>query len=139
MIRTKQRISAAIIVAISVWAFVHIALAARFDTDPWRFFGFAMYAVPASYQWVHVYKIENGEEKLMLAARMPAAMRQEHNRFKRDRAVLGSLVAPHRLAEIALEELPHIEGVKIYCVRDRVSPSTSRIEIDPAVVYTYER
>ena len=139
MIETKKRISAGIIVLIILWAIVHVGVVGLFDMDPWQFFGFAMYAVPASYQWVHVYKLQNGEEKLILAARMPTEMRIEHSRFKRVRAVLGNLVAPHALAEKALEELPYIDGVKIYCVRDSVSAKTSLLEVNTAVVYTYKR
>ena len=139
MIETKKRISAGIIVLIILWAIVHVGVVERFEMDPWRFFGFSMYAVPENYQWVHVYKIEDGEEKLIITAGMPAEMRIEYRRFRRDRAVLGELVAPHALAEKALEELPDIDGVKIYCVRDSVSAKTSLLEVNTAVVYTYRR
>ena len=41
----RMRASSAALAALMLWPAVHFALVERYDIVPWKFFGFAMYAV----------------------------------------------------------------------------------------------
>ena len=45
-IRTKRRLVVFGLAAFTIWPLVHRGLVARYDTNPWRLFGWAMYCVP---------------------------------------------------------------------------------------------
>ena len=48
----KRRLTAFFILAFALWPAVHYGLVLRFDVDPWKLFGWAMYSVPGSMKTV---------------------------------------------------------------------------------------
>jgi len=43
----KRRLALALLAFVAAWPLVHRALVARFELDPWKHAGFAMYAAPS--------------------------------------------------------------------------------------------
>jgi hypothetical protein len=135
----KRRILLAILATLAVWPLVHMWFVKRYDLDPWRFFGFAMYAVPATYQWVHEIELRDGREVNLHPSKLEPEPMRLHVSLMRQRAVLGDLIEPHKLAEALFAARPELSGVKVLMHRLAVSRETSRIEVRNAVAYVYKR
>jgi hypothetical protein len=85
----------AIVAFVLVWPLVHIGLVARYRLDPWEFFAWSMYAVPAARVQVRV-EVERGGEVFPLRAM--GDMRRQVRNFARRRTALGSLAPTGSLA-----------------------------------------
>jgi hypothetical protein len=135
----KRRILLAILGTLAVWPIVHGWVVKRWDLDPWRFFGFAMYAVPATYQWVHEFELHDDREVSLHSNKFEQEALRLHINLMRQRAVLGDLIEPNELAEALFAERPEMSGLKVLLHRVAVSPETSRVEVRNAVAYVYKR
>lgn len=91
----RQRVMMAIVVFVLVWPLVHLGLVARYRLDPWEFFGWSMYALPAARVQVSV-EVERGGEVFPLRAM--GEMRRRVRNFARRRTALGSLASTEPLA-----------------------------------------
>jgi hypothetical protein len=135
----KKRILLAVLALLAVWPLVHMGLVARYEIDPWRFFGFAMYAVPSSYQYVHEVELRDGREVNIHHSWLDEESLAAHLTLMRKRAVLGKFAEPHELAASLLKARPEMSGLKILVHRDVVSPRTSLVESRHAAAYVYKR
>ncbi|MDG2307855.1 MAG: hypothetical protein P8R42_25030 [Candidatus Binatia bacterium] len=106
----KESLVFVVLVLITLWPFVHRALVAGYDVDPWRFFGLAMYAIerPA----VRVANVEVGSaggplRRLQLrAAADPAAARAAVGATMRSRQAYGDLAPLEGEAAALLSAVP---------------------------------
>ena len=54
----KRRLVAAGLLLFALWPPLHFALVRRYDVDPWKLFGFAMYSVPGTMRTVRIVGID---------------------------------------------------------------------------------
>ena len=92
---TRRRLMLAMVAFVLVWPIAHVGLVARYQLDPWEFFGWSMYALPAARVQVLV-EVERGGEKHPLRAM--GEMRRRVQYFARRRTALGLLVPTESLA-----------------------------------------
>ncbi len=139
MIRAKKRILFGILSVLAVWPLLHYVMVETFEMDRWRFCGFAMYATPSTYQWVHIIELRADREVNLHESWFRSETRKLFKEYLKKRSTLGKLAPPHELAEAILAELPDMEGLKIILIRDDISPRTSRIVPHPGTAYIYRR
>ena len=120
---TKRRLVLAFLVCIATWPLAHRFLVARFEIDPWRLCGWAMYCTPKLQVEVAVVPERAGRP---IELDLPPSLREEANRFAGRRAVLGRFVNPVLLARHALDRL-EADSVVVTIQHDRLDPQTNRI------------
>ena len=91
----RRRVMLAIVVFVLVWPLVHIGLVTRYRLDPWEFFAWSMYAVPAARVQVRVEVERDGE---VFPLRAMGDMRRQVRSFARRRTALGLLAPTESLA-----------------------------------------
>lgn len=136
---TKKRIVILVLVALAIWPWVHQGLVAYYDLDPWRFFGFAMYAVPPSSGWAHLIEIRDGDEVHFHYTTLKTEPRAAWEDYSRRRPVWGRLLEPHRIADAVFESRAGLQELKIIVARDIISRSTALVESTNGMVYHYKR
>jgi hypothetical protein len=109
----------AIVVFVLVWPVAHAGLVARYGLDPWEFFGWSMYALPAARVQVRVDVVRGGET---VPLRAMGDMRRRVQAFARRRTALGTLAPTGSLAREILAEDSTIDAVIIV---------TREITLDP--------
>jgi hypothetical protein len=94
----RRRAMLAIVVFVLVWPAAHIGLAARYRLDPWEFFAWSMYALPAARVQVRVEVERDGQTRPLRAM---GELRKCVLGFARRTTLLGTLASPDSLvAEI---------------------------------------
>ena len=93
----KRRIVLALLVVLALWPPVQHALVQRYGLNPWKFFGFAMYAQPRIIPIVDVYVFDEGGRRRPLLR--PDEQRAVET-FQLRREVWGELEAPDELARV---------------------------------------
>lgn len=107
-----------------LWPLAHAALVARFEIDPWEFFGWAMYSQPAARVQVRVEVGRGGELEPLRAM---GALRKEIERYARRRTALGRLASPRTLADTVFAADPSIETVEIVHRRIRLDQESAML------------
>ena len=119
----KRRLVLAFLVCVAAWPLAHRFLVARFEIDPWRLGGWAMYCTPKLQVEVALVPERAGRP---IELDLPPSLREEANRFAGRRAVLGRFVNPDVLARRALDRL-EADSVVVTIQHDRLDPRTNRI------------
>lgn len=107
---TRRRVMVAIVIFVLVWPIAHAGLVSRYRLDPWEFFGWSMYALPAARVQILV-EVERGGENHPLRAMGEMRRRVQH--FARRRTALGLLAPTESLAKEILASDPTIDAVVI--------------------------
>jgi hypothetical protein len=122
-------------VFVLVWPIAHAGLVARYQLDPWEFFGWSMYALPAARVQVLV-EVERGGETRPLRAM--GEMRLRVQRFARRRTALGLLAPTEVLAREILVADSTIDAVVIV-TREIVLDRASTLLVANDVRYRHTR
>jgi hypothetical protein len=131
---TKRRVVFSVLCVFALWPLAHRGLVARYDLDPWRFFGWAMYCQPKLPLRVGIDAWRAG---VRLSVPETAALANERRRYLARRAVWGSLLPPDDLAQEVLDQAA-ADDVRIEVRRLVLDPATSRI-VTREQVYRYEQ
>lgn len=127
---TKKRWVCTLLVLLALWPPTHYALAQHYEFNPWKFFGWAMYAVPPPLDVRLRIMSQRGEAETLIAQEvLSAAIRREIEDYNRLRKMLGRLLPPDKLAQHILETRPDDDGVVIRVVQPALSARTGRIEM----------
>lgn len=119
-----------LLLLVAVWPLVHRMLVAKYDLNPWKFFGFAMYCVPTLEPQLRLYVDYGGRvEELDLSPPHLAPVRFEVEAFKHDRGILGNLATPERVAQALFDVLTRIEAVEVEVIDPYFDLETSRIAV----------
>jgi hypothetical protein len=113
----KRRAFAVALALFAAWPLVQRGLVARHDADPWKLFGWAMYAAPTFPIDVQVMEAR-GEMAVPLDAAALAPLEEELARFRARRRAFGRLASSESLARHALATHPQLDGV-VVVVRTR--------------------
>ena len=136
--RRKQRLVHSALWILAVWPLVQYAITVHLDSNPWKFFGWAMYAAPPPQIQMGMADIAGGRVDWERQREIPGPIVEEGFRFVDRRTALGRLHAPDRLAEMALAAFPDTEGVAIR-VRSLVLHRESARFVPRDQVYVYPR
>jgi hypothetical protein len=121
----KTSIAALGLAALVAWPPMHFRLVERYNLNPWKFFGFAMYCVPTLPVQLDIRLVEEGSE--IQVRDVPAPLRAICRRFAIDRSVLGTFRDPRPIARWILRARPSAEAVRIDVLHSRLDPATDRI------------
>jgi hypothetical protein len=122
----KRNAVAALLAWVALWPLAQRALVARFEVDPWKLGGFAMYATPTLPVLVAVFAPEAGRLALLDEASLPAGARSDLDRFRVERVALGRLREPRAAARAILAARPDLHGVVLVVQRTALDPRTAR-------------
>ncbi len=128
----KRRVLVLVLLLCALWPAAHHLLALRYGFDPWRFFGWSMYAVPDPRIEVKVAELSGGQARL-IDPPPPAAAGYAFRR-----AVFGELLPPDDLAAELLRERPHAEGLVIRVRTFTLDRATARIRAEDRI-HRYDR
>ena len=136
-ILVKKKIVEGFIGLFLLWPFVHRALVAEYDVNPWRLFGFAMYCTPHRVG-VRIADRTKGRGEMLSSRAQPQSVRDAVRLFYRKRAAFGMLHSPKRLADEIFASSPHIARLEVRVSLRRLDPSVSRLKVK-TLVYQYAR
>jgi hypothetical protein len=122
----KRNAVAALLGFVALWPLTQRGLVARFEIDPWKLGGFAMYATPSLPVLVAVFAPEAGRLALLDESSLPAEARARLDRFRVERVALGRLREPRDAARAILAARPELHGVVVVVQRTTLDPSTAR-------------
>lgn len=107
----KKRLLGAILALVSLWPLSHFALYHAAGIDPWKLFGWAMYARPRNHIQITALALRGGEPHPL----HPPSPRQREvfARVNARRAAFGELAGVDALAEVLLEENPEVDALRI--------------------------
>jgi hypothetical protein len=126
-VAAKRRIVVAVLACLLLWVPIHRLLVHRFDLNPWKFGGFAMYAAPAPKIGIGFYTEKDGAlTPLHLASHsedQPLFLE-----FFATRKHMGMLARPDVLAARVFERAPPREALAIIITSHHLNPVSARIE-----------
>ncbi len=137
-LQTKRRIVVGVVLAHALWPLAHFALTTSFELNPWKFFGWAMYASVPVAVTLELDPIARGPGEQAREHAWSPVVRKTGDVFTRERKLWGRLIAPDALASAALAERPGIAGVSIRVGRIALDPASAHM-VETDRVYYYRR
>jgi hypothetical protein len=126
----KRNAVAALLAFVAIWPIAHRALVARYEIDPWKLGGFAMYATPTLPVLLGVLVEGEGEGAGRLVpldeSSLPLAARARLDRFRVERVALGRLREPRDAARAILAARPDLHGLVVLVQRTTLDPRSAR-------------
>ena len=120
----RRRWMAGIVVATLLWPLIHLVLVDRYRLDPWEFFGWSMYSLPAAQIQVAVEAERAGLAKPLRAM---GATREGIRRLARRRSALGTLASVEPMAEEIFAKDPSIEALVFVFREIRLDLESARL------------
>ncbi|MEE2665146.1 MAG: hypothetical protein VX681_13595 [Myxococcota bacterium] len=125
----KRRVVGVFLIAFALWPLIHRDLVWRYDVDPWKLFGFAMYSVPGPMKTVRVFPMSQaGRGQMLDFERYAPAEQRSVDRFRQRRRALGRLASMEPLGQRMLELHPDWEGATVAVVTLALDPETARLQ-----------
>ena len=115
------------LMALLAWPPLHYGLVERYDLNPWKFFGFAMYCAPTLPVQLDIEMVQRGRVIKVQVADLPLPLRAACRRFALDRSVLGTFREVRPLAFRLLRALPTAEAVRIDVRHAHIDRATGSI------------
>lgn len=114
---TRKKLVVLILVVVSAWPLVHHGLMRGFDLNPWKWFGWSMYAVPPGRVRVFPYAQDGrplGVTQMQrLAPDAQQRVRSAYQQFIRSCEGFGKNAEPDGFARALLEAYPEVDGVRL--------------------------
>jgi hypothetical protein len=123
----KKRVTLGLLLFIAAWPLVHRVLVMRFEVNPWKLGGFAMYASVVPPLRVTVFHDTAQGVVPLDERRLPAPVRQRLRRFRIERHALGQFRSADDTGRSILSALPELEWVVISVQRLTLDPETARM------------
>ena len=123
----KQRLVVAVLAALAVWPLAHRALVWRYDIDPWRFFGWAMYCTPKLPAEVALFAIEHGARVPVEPRSLSDEQREAIDALRARRSLWGTLASPARAGAALRAARPEAEAVEVVVSKWYLDPATATI------------
>jgi hypothetical protein len=135
---SRQRILGGVLAAMVLWLPVHRFLVVDYDANPWKFAGWAMYALPQPSVRVEFFAVEaDGLRPLAVDQTVPP-FRDPVVDFLTRRKHAGALVRPDELTAPVFELYPDVETLAVVVTHVVVDPATAR-EVPKRFGYRYRR
>ncbi len=123
----KQRLVVAVLAVLAAWPLAHRALVTRYDLDPWRFFGWAMYCTPKLPADVSLFTIENGVRIPVSFDDLTPAQRRSVDALRARRVLWGTLASPSRAGAAVLAARPNADVAEVVVSKWYLDPTTATI------------
>jgi hypothetical protein len=123
----KQRLVVAVLAVLAVWPLAHRALVVRYDLDPWRFFGWAMYCTPKLPTDIYLFAVENGVRVPVDLQSLTPKQRRSVDSLQRRRSVWGSLASPEHVASAILAAKPQADAAEVVVSKWYLDPASAHI------------
>jgi hypothetical protein len=134
----KVNVAAGVVLLVALWPLVHRVLVARFDVNPWKLGGFAMYATPAPPLVVAVFGLRDGKLVRVTPQTLPLAQRDALRRFEIERHALGELRRPDALAREILAADASLDQLSVVVQRTTLDRASARLASE-RMQYSYDR
>ena len=134
----KQRLVVGVLAVLAVWPLAHRALVWRYDLDPWRFFGWAMYCTPKLPTDVFLFATEHDDRQAVAIESLTPQQRRAVSSLRKRRALWGTLASPDRAGAALLAARPQAESVEVLVSKWYLDPETSMIDTHEEK-YVFER
>lgn len=123
----KQRLVVCGLALLALWPLAQRALVVRFDVDPWKLGGFAMYCAPRPRVEIGLFDATDGDPVPIPPARLTASVREAVREFRARRILLGRLASYQPLARALLDARPEIERLRIEVTRIVLDRASARV------------
>ena len=123
----KQRLVVAVLAALAVWPLAHRALVWRYDIDPWRFFGWAMYCTPKLPAEVALFAVEHGVRVPVEPSSLSDEQREAIDALRARRSLWGTLASPARAGAAPRAARPEAAAVEGGVPTWHLDPATATI------------
>jgi hypothetical protein len=134
----KRALAIAVLVFVAVWPFVHRVLVAKYDINPWKLGGFAMYTTPTPPIQVVLFHKVGASLAPIDERELPRPVRRQADAFRTLRHARGRLRRPDALGAAVLEARPDLDWVVIAVQRMRLDRKTARMT-STREQFVYER
>ena len=122
----RSRALAGLLLFVALWPILHRVLVARYELNPWRLGGFAMYSTYVKTIVALAEPTEGGLRPLAEASLDPESL-AVLERFRQDRSVLGRLRPPHDVARAVFRERPELRRLVVVVQRLALDPESARM------------
>ncbi|MBL93335.1 MAG: hypothetical protein CMH56_16165 [Myxococcales bacterium] len=119
----KKRIYLALAVLLLVWPWVQHSMVQQVHINPWRFFGWAMYAMPSP--GIRIAAADDKGQRIDLTQQ---PLRGFSDTFSAKRMHYGDLLEPYDLADAILAEYPKMQSVSLDVSTIMLEPATGNIK-----------
>lgn len=123
----KRRLVLTLLATLALWPLVHRVLVARYDLNPWKLAGFAMYTTPTPPVLVVVLHDAGGRLAALDERALPVPARRALDRFRAERHALGRLRRPDDLARALFRARPDLDVLVVLVQRIQLDPATARM------------
>ena len=124
----KRRLTFTVLVLIALWPLVHRGLVARYDLNPWKFMGFAMYCMPRVSPLVEVYAYYGARRAPVAAdSGQVSELPRELARFITFRQVWGDLLSPDQIGEVVGATLTRADRIEVVVTNGFVDRDSWRL------------
>lgn len=136
----KQRTLGGVLVAMVLWLPVHRFLVVEYQANPWKFAGWAMYALPQPAVRIEFFyaAAAGGELRPLALDQTLPPLRDPVVSFLTRRKHAGTLVRPDDLAVQVFELFPEVELVAVVVSHVVLDPATAT-EVTRRFGYRYPR
>jgi len=124
----KQRLVVSVLAVLALWPLSHRLLVWRYDLDPWRFFGWAMYCTPKLPAEVSLFALESGARVSVELGSLTRDQRRAIHALRRRRSLWGTLASPARAGAALLDARPEAEAVEVEVEKWYLDPATGSID-----------
>lgn len=136
--QTRRRLILGLLLAMVAWLPVHRWLVVRFETNPWKLAGWAMYVVPQPRVQVDFFDAGGDELEPLAVAQTLEPQRTAVGRFLLRRKHAGNLVRPDALATAVFAVRPEVEHLAVVVTHTVLDPETARL-VPKRFGYRYQR
>ena len=121
----KRRLVIILLAVFTFWPLVHRVLVARYDVNPWKLCGLAMFCVPNPQTELHVMNASGAQLRLIPKEVITPTDLAAAKKFRMHRNLVGRLVSHRSLGRTILQEHPEFDRILIRVVTARVDRETA--------------
>lgn len=123
----------ALVVLVALWPLAHRALVLRYQVDPWRLGGFAMYTTYQS-TLVALFEATPGGLRVVEESGFSSRTAAALERMRLRRRALGQLAEPTEALRRVYAERPDLENLVVVIQRLWIDPETGRIASEKEIL-----
>ena len=134
----KRTLAVALLLFAALWPLVHRVLVARYDLNPWKFGGWAMYTTPTPPLLVALFTKQSAGFAVIDESTLSMVAQQQLKSFREERHALGKLRRPDELARTVLRTRPDLSSVVVIVQRMTLDHDTALV-VPTKDIYNYDR
>jgi hypothetical protein len=121
----KKKLVAVIVCIVALWPGLHLYLSARYEIDPWEFFGWGMYALPSPQVHIRLEQLVDGRPLIVRPSDETLARLEALSHARTRFGKFASLEDAGREI-LALE--PQMQGIVLVVRRWQLDRKTARFD-----------